>query len=356
MSCLEPRSRALCAPVNLFLNLTSRCNLECVYCSSTAYYGGRHAEVAELTLDDYRRLAARFDELGVFRIIYTGGEPFVREDFLDIVGLLRPDRRGVTVNTNGTFVDADAARRLKALGVRLCAVSLDGADDETNARTRGKGTLARAVAAIGALAAAGVPVAISCTVTRHNFRRLRPVAVLGREYGADISFTSVTALGRAAPGFAELALDAGDRRWLAGELLDMKAGVWEHVGGDLTSFAFDLLPPPAGGGATLLPCGAAKEACAITADGWMLPCNKMPAFRGGNVKSEDIKAVWNSAPLREVRALDGQPVRMIRECADCRHIPNCSGGCRAEAYLATGSLYGRTPSCYAYSKAGGEKD
>lgn len=349
MSCLDRRAPPLSAPVDVFLNVTSKCNLACVYCSSASFYDG---EVDELTGDDMRRLAARFDDLGLFRLKLTGGEPLLRRDLFDLVELFKPRRRGVGINSNGTLIDGDAARRMRALGVRQCAVSLDGADEATNAATRGRGALARTLSGVEALAAAGVPIAILCTVSRLNYRGLREVARLGREYGAEnVSFNTVNCQGKAAPRYSELMLDAAQRLQVAQELLDLRANFYPRVSGDFLVFSFALTSPPPRWDGTLLPCGAAKETCVIGADGWVFPCDKMPMLKCGNVKMEDIKAIWNAEPMRRVRALAGQPVRLVADCADCAHVSYCAGGCRGDAFLATGSLYGRDPLCYAHSPA-----
>lgn len=93
----------------------------------------------------------------VFQVNFGGGEPFLRDDFLDILSYAHS--RGITtcVSTNGTVLSEPLVDELLRMGPVYLQVSLDGACAETNDVIRGKGTFARVLAAIELLSTRGYP-------------------------------------------------------------------------------------------------------------------------------------------------------------------------------------------------------
>jgi len=73
-------------------------------------------------------------------ITVTGGEPFVRRDFVELLGVLAANRRRLSfaVLTNGTLIDAPVARSLRELGACFVQVSIEGTQ-ATHDRIRGDG-------------------------------------------------------------------------------------------------------------------------------------------------------------------------------------------------------------------------
>lgn len=105
----------------LRFSLTSRCNLRCSYCSP-----GRRRGVEEaLSAEEIRRLLSIMASLGLEKVRFTGGEPLLREDVLEIV---RASSLGLglstTMTTNGQLL-APMARALREAGLRRVNVSLD---------------------------------------------------------------------------------------------------------------------------------------------------------------------------------------------------------------------------------------
>ena len=140
---------------NLFLELTLRCNENCIHCGSRCT-GTARAE--ELTTEEYFRLldqvAKDFGPKNV-ELDITGGEPLLRKDFYEIMACAYRlgFRWGMT--SNATLIDAAAAKRLKECGMRTISVSIDGLR-ETHDRVRGlPGAFDRAVNGVKALANEG---------------------------------------------------------------------------------------------------------------------------------------------------------------------------------------------------------
>ena len=118
---------------DLRISVTDRCNFRCVYCMPKEIFGSDypylpHNEV--LTFEEITRLAHIFVDHGVRKIRLTGGEPLVRKDFPQLIGMLAqiPDI-DLTLTTNGSLL-AKNAQALKDAGLKRVSVSLDSLDNE----------------------------------------------------------------------------------------------------------------------------------------------------------------------------------------------------------------------------------
>ncbi len=147
-------------PFFLVLSPTMRCNLNCYGCYADKYDKGE-----ELNTSEIHRLLEEAKGMGIYFITISGGEPFVRQDLLDIFA----DHRDMyfQVFTNGTLINEQMAGALSELGNVLPAISVEGWEKETDAR-RGSGTFRKILATMGRLKEAGVLFGFSATATRQN--------------------------------------------------------------------------------------------------------------------------------------------------------------------------------------------
>src|SRR6266702_4788824 len=106
------QARAARAPLNATIEVTRRCPLVCAHCYNNLPMGDRKAQLAELTLDEHRRLLDQMAEAGCLWLLYTGGEIFARRDFLDIYTHAKRNGFIITLYTNGTLIDERVADHL----------------------------------------------------------------------------------------------------------------------------------------------------------------------------------------------------------------------------------------------------
>lgn len=129
------------------------CNLTCHHCFISC--SPKNHTFGFLTLDEVRRRLEESVVLGVKEYYFTGGEPFLNPDMVDI--LIETLRYGpATVLTNGTVLKPPWLQSLReaedesvfSLEFR---VSIDGFSPETNDPIRGEGTFDRAMKGVGEL-------------------------------------------------------------------------------------------------------------------------------------------------------------------------------------------------------------
>ncbi len=147
-------------PNAMLLSPTMRCNLQCFGC-----YSGSYSTEDELSFELIDRLIDECKEMGIYLVILTGGEPFLRRDLFDLFEK-HPDVI-FQVYTNGSLIDEKMVERLVELGNVVPAISLEGMREETDER-RGKGSFDRVVRAMEWLKQAGIFFAISTTQTIRN--------------------------------------------------------------------------------------------------------------------------------------------------------------------------------------------
>ena len=175
----QPPSLLRCAKIKI----TSRCNLRCVMCK---YWQTTGEET--LSSDRWREVFAELADLGCRKIHFSGGEVFLRKDFLDLVD--DSIRRGMRANmtTNGTLVDKGQARRIADIGVHGVSISLDGPKPSVHDAIRGReDAFRKSVRTIGWLKRYGrrLRVRINFVIMRQNFRKLPEMVRLAGELGAD---------------------------------------------------------------------------------------------------------------------------------------------------------------------------
>ena len=114
------------------MSITEVWNFTCGYCLPNGYQADKSDNRKFLNIDEIRRLAKGFSELGVQKIRLTGGEPTVRKDFYEIVKILKNETsiKKIVITTNGYHLD-QKAKLLIDSGLDGINISIDSLDRET---------------------------------------------------------------------------------------------------------------------------------------------------------------------------------------------------------------------------------
>jgi len=179
---------------DLRISVTDRCNFRCVYCMPKDVFGRDHAFLPRadlLTFEELERAARLFAGLGVVKIRLTGGEPLLRRDLEQLVGMLaRLPGIELTLTTNGSLL-AEKAQVLRQAGLQRVSVSLDAIDDETFMKMNDVDfPVGRVLEGIDAAVAAGLtPIKVNMVVKRGlNEDSLLPMAEHFRGSGIILRF------------------------------------------------------------------------------------------------------------------------------------------------------------------------
>jgi len=149
------------AATNLRMSVTQRCNLSCIYCHAE----GERSPEAEIPLEDIREILRVAAKLGMRSVKFTGGEPLIRDDILEIVRAVPPGLES-SMTTNGILL-ARYARDLKDAGLSRINVSLDSLDPECYRDITGRNRLSEVLEGIEAGLDAGLtPIKLNMVVLK----------------------------------------------------------------------------------------------------------------------------------------------------------------------------------------------
>lgn len=268
---LARKAFGLPSPTYLHIALTERCQCRCVHC----YARGREEErLKELGTDEVRSLIDQGRRLGAAYVVFSGGEPLLRKDIVELVAYAHRKGLITRINTNGLLFTPENTARLKKAGLTQAGVSIDDPDPETHDRLRGlPGGFARTIEGIRNLKANGILCQIQTYASRRNIPEgLRKIIALGRELDVFyVYFFFPTASGAWACSFDELLTE--EEKAAVRKLADVR---FVHV--ELAT---------AGSQCRVF----AKSLISVASNGDVTPCPFTP-FVIGNVRDRSLEELW----------------------------------------------------------------
>src|SRR5258708_10669066 len=149
---------------SLLWEVTRFCNLECKHCCT--YSGPKVSTSSDVITERMITVAEELAEAAVRDVLFSGGEPFLRSDFLQIVRAINPDQTMVYVASNGTAIDDRTVTELREAQVAGVDISLDGHTAELHQLVRLHPTsFQRGIRGIEACVRGGVPLRVtSCVI------------------------------------------------------------------------------------------------------------------------------------------------------------------------------------------------
>ncbi len=314
------------------LHLTERCNLRCKHC----YQEGDRPD--EMSLSEIKALITEIsDMLQDWKETYdidfassfniTGGEPFLREDILSVLELLRGEGFDTYLLSNGTLINRERAGQLAELGVQGVQVSIEG-PEEIHDDIRGSGSLSSSITGIRNLLNAGVEVTLNTTLSDINAPYFMDVIALASALGVQrVGFSRLVPSGRGGALLNNM-LNKEVIKDLYRKIFSLDSNGLQIVTGDPVASQFRS--PSFEGAHNKVPsggCAAGVSGLTILPDGTVTPCRRLPVPIG-NVKKDPLREIWaTSEVLNALRDRSGY----TGKCGTCERWSACRG-CRAIAY------------------------
>jgi MoaA/NifB/PqqE/SkfB family radical SAM enzyme len=169
-------------PLDVICEITYLCNLECPTC----FRWTSKPDENELTAEQWKAALAKLKAwLGPFNLTFTGGEPFLRPDLLDIFRYAADHGIVTGVVSNGSFIDQSLARRIVASGLDGLTLSLNSLVPEIHNKTRGtNGAFNEVMTALDNLRDRdGMRLILSTTIVRDNIAGLPDIIEFAKSRG-----------------------------------------------------------------------------------------------------------------------------------------------------------------------------
>jgi pyrroloquinoline quinone biosynthesis protein E len=329
---------AIEVPLAAMGEMTHRCPLQCPYCSNPVALA-RASD--ELSTDEWKQVLDELASLGVLQFHFSGGEPLVRKDIVELVA--HATRAGLYTNliTSAVLLDETRMTALAEAGLNHVQISIQGAEPASADRIAGfQGGHAKKLAAARLVRDAGIPLTVNAVMHRQNLDQLADIVELSlamdasRLEVAHVQYYGWALKNRAALIPTPAQLDEATRfveearARLKGRLVidyvipDYYAERPKKcMGGWAQSF---LILSPAG---KVLPCHAAESLTGLSFD---------------SVREGSIEAIWRGSPaLNLYRGTDW----MAEPCRSCEFREIDRGGCRCQAFALAGDAAATDPAC-----------
>ena len=350
------------APFTIAWEITRACAFACRHCRAEAQ---PQRDPNELTTEEAFGLIDQIREFGDPILVITGGDPMMRRDLYDILGYaVEKGLRTSLTPTTTRLVTREALARVKDVGVRRVAVSLDGPTAEIHDSFRGfTGSFKIARGIIKQVADVGLSLQINTTVSRYNVHLLDQMAdLVGRSNVVQWSLFFLVPTGRA--NAADMISPEEHEQvfhWLCDlsqrasfDIKSTAAPAYRRVviqrrRAAQGSSASKASAPALAGAGYRYADGLGRPAkgvndgngfCFISHTGDVYPSGFLP-LSAGNVRQQSLVDLYRTAPLfRRLR----DPSALKGKCGRCDFRDVC-GGSRARAYAINNDPLAEDPSC-----------
>ena len=332
------------------IRLTKRCNLRCKHCYAN---GGENCS-KEPSLKDIKNLLDQLSKLSVSEVFFTGGEPFIRKDIVDILEYANKLKLNILISSNGHFITPEVVESIKHIDFKMFQISIDGGK-ESHIINRGQKSWDDAERAIDCIVHGGISNTTIGSVILKD----------AKDYDEIINYCDKKGVSLFA---LMLLIEAGRAKDMIGpagkelcEILDKLFKNYEKLNNTIEFSSNTTLPP------ALVPffmrekgvhkkfaCCSFPYILGIEANGDVAPCDGFFAFPEmivGNIYDNSLEYIWENSPiLKEIRKINYQDLKGV--CSKCKYAEYCGGGCRASAYNKYRDLTMPDPACQQYYEEG----
>ena len=341
-------------------NMTRRCNLKCVHCYAKALEeDGSDAistEQGKAIIDDLSAYGAPV-------MLFSGGEPLVRKDLVELAHYATGKGMRAVISTNGTLITKEKARELKSVGLSYVGISLDGGEEVHDRFRKVPGSFKKALQGIENCQAEGLKVGLRFTINKRNAGEVPKLFDLVRDLEVPrICFYHLVYSGRGSELMKE-DLDHAETRAVVDLIMDRTRELFEqgkpkevltvdnHADGPYVwmrllredpkraAEVFELLQYNDGN-------NSGRGIGCISWDGQVHADQFWRNHTFGNVLERPFSAIWDDAGIELLAKLKNKKAHVGGRCAKCRFLNICGGNFRARAEAWHGDVWAEDPACY----------
>ena len=341
-------------------NMTRRCNLKCIHCYAQAK---DFAFENELTTAQGKALIDDLAAYGAPVMLFSGGEPLMRPDLVELAAYAVQKGLRAVISTNGTLISAQKAREFKAIGLSYVGISLDGMEKIHDRFRAVKGAFGAALDGVRNTQAAGIKVGLRFTINRFNVGDIDPVFDLLEEMDIPrICFYHLVYAGRGSKLVEDDLSDADTRR--AVDLIMARTKdlhdrgkptevltVDNHADGPYLYMrlkredprraqeVLELLQMNEGN-------SSGRGIGCVSWDGEVYADQFWRHHSFGNIKDRPFSDIWTDLSEPLMKRLKDKKKYVTGRCATCRWLDICAGNFRVRAEAVYDDVWAPDPACY----------
>ncbi len=341
-------------------NMTRRCNLKCVHCYAQALEeDGKDDISTERAKEIINDLAA----FGAPVMLFSGGEPLVRKDLVELAHHAVGKGMRAVISTNGTLITKEKAKELKEVGLSYVGISLDGGEEVHDKFRAVPGSFKKALQGIENCQAEGLKVGLRFTINKRNVSEVPKLFELVRDLEVPrICFYHLVYSGRGSELMNE-DLDHAGTRAVVDLIMDRTRDLFEkgyekevltvdnHADGPYlwmrllredkkrADEVFELLQFNEGN-------STGRGIGCISWDGQVHADQFWRNHTFGNVLERPFSEIWVDPEIELLHKLKDKRPHVTGRCAKCRFLAICNGNFRARAEAAYNDIWAPDPACY----------
>ena len=342
-------------------NMTQRCNLKCVHCYAHAVDPSTHED--PISTDKAKEMIDDLAQFGAPVLLFSGGEPLVREDLVDLAKYATAQGMRAVISTNGTLITKSKARELKEVGLSYVGISIDG-NEEVHDKFRGvKGAYKKALQGVENCKAEGLKVGLRFTINKRNAVEIPHLFDLIEQMEIPrICFYHLVYSGRGSELINE-DLDHQETRDVVNLIMDRTRALFDkglpkevltvdnHADGPLVYYrllkedperakeVLELLKWNEGN-------SSGRGIGCISWDGKVHADQFMRHHTFGNVLERPFSEIWTDESIELLHKLKDKRPHVGGRCAGCRFLNICGGNFRARAEAYYDDFWAQDPACY----------
>lgn len=315
----------------VYIEITNRCNLNCRTCYNRS---GLNRCTQEISIEQLEKIITTTAKYGANRFLFSGGEPSLHSHFHELLKLTEHyPTASFGFVTNGTVNDEVWIDYLNSHHNLTLQISLDGANEDQNALTRGSGNFDKTVAFAKKIHNPRMKALLKMVISKKNLDGVEPFYKLALDLGCVPEFAFIYKSGNGCDGWEEKALSAHE-----------KIKVLKLIDALNKQYRVEAFLPKCTSTCPYTSNTDHMSIC-IKVDGSIQPCQGLyaPEFTLGNVFDFDEREVLNN--LNTLSALMRQRKTMDFGCQKCMLKQVCGRGCMAEAFHLTNDPLGNDDGC-----------
>ncbi len=311
-----PFSARPSAPYRMDLALTYRCNNDCPHC-----YNARSRDYPELDTTSWKRILDKLWELGIPHIVFTGGEPTLRNDLVELIAYAQSKGQITGLNTNARRLqNPKYVQQLVDAGLDHVQITIESCDEAIHDQmVHAHGAFHQTIEGLRCALASKLYVMTNTTMLQTNVHTIpRTLDFLADVGVPTIGLNALIYSGRGSS--VGTGLDEAQLR----PLLDVAVEKTTARGQRLIWYTptqycrFDPLQANLG----VKGCTAALYSMCVEPDGAVIPCQSyyQPI---GHLLTDPWGSIWNHELSTRLRERHSLPAK----CNGCSLVPECGGGC-----------------------------
>jgi len=347
-------------PVVAF-NCTNRCNLNCLHCYSSSTTDLSNND--QLTTAEAERLLHQLAEVNCPAVLFTGGEPLLRDDLFELLAKAKQLGLRTVISTNGTLIDLAVAKKLAEVGTSYVGISIDGDEPFHDDFRQSIGCFKAALAGVENCQKASLKTGLRFTITKANADKIPVVFDIAASANIRrICFYHLVKAGRAknlnswlpTPEQTRQVIDTIIKKtdeFVRKGLVDEALTVGNHADGPYLLLkmtkeknhrckkAEELLS--ANGGNKI-----GEKIASVGWDGNVYPDQFWWNYSVGNVKDKTFKQIWNNPNEPVLNKLRKKSEFADKRCLTCKWFNLCKGNFRFLDAKSDAKYWLNEPPCY----------